>query len=77
MTDEQKPSPPPPPKVEPTAAELRAEIDLLKAQISAMVPSAEKTKLEVEIADLRAQLAALKTPPASRTETSGFFPKLF
>jgi len=71
-------TPPTPP--EPTADQLRVEIDVLKAQLSGMVPGTEANKLKVEIADLRAELAELKkpkTPPEPVHDEKGFFPKLF
>lgn len=79
MADPAAPQPTPP---EPTAAQLRQEIEVLKTQLSGMVPGAEATKLKVEIADLRAELAALKAaPPAPKDslDKSGVFrfPKLF
>ncbi len=65
--------------VEPTAAQLRAEIESLKAQLSGMVPGAEAEKLKLELAEAREELKDLKAlpPPAPAAKSEGFFPKLF
>jgi hypothetical protein len=73
--DSKTPTPP-----EPTAAQLRSEIEALKVQIAGMVPSKERDQLKLdldlaraELADLREKQKALEAPP----ERKGFFPRLF
>ncbi len=69
MADEPKPT-------EPTVAELKSQIDVLRSKLAGMVPSAEKDDLAKQLAEARAELAALKAPPPTHEKT-GFFPKLF
>lgn len=61
MGDEVKPPPAP---IEPTVAELRAEIEKHKTVIAGMVPSAERDALKKELEGVRAELAGLKALPA-------------
>lgn len=74
MGDEQKATPP-----EPTAAQLREEIDRLKAQLAGAVPAAERDALRKELEAAKAELAALKAPPPPPAARPSIirFPKLF
>ncbi len=62
---------------EPTAAQLRAEIDGLKAQLAAAVPGPEADKIRKELADTKKELEALKAAAAAPPDKKGFFPRLF
>ncbi len=73
MTEEAKPPTPP----EPTAAQLRAEIDSLKLKIAGMVDSKERDQLKLDLDLARAELAEFKKPASAPPSKSGFFPKLF
>lgn len=70
MADDPKP-------IEPTAAELKAQIETLRTQISGMVPSKERDQLKLDLDLARAELAELKKAAAAPPDKSGFFPKLF
>ena len=72
MVEEPKP-------IEPTAAELKAEIQTLRTKIAGMVPSAERDQLKLDLDLARAELADLKKPKPLEADPGqkGFFPKLF
>lgn len=70
------PTPPPVP-AEPTAAQLRAEIDSLKLKIAGMVDSKERDQLKLDLDLARAELAEFKKAASAPPAKSGFFPKLF
>ncbi len=55
---------PPPAPIEPTTAELRAEIEKHKTMLAGMVPSAERDALKKELEDARKELASLRAVPA-------------
>jgi ribosomal protein L29 len=66
-----------PDPVEPTVAQLKAEVDALKAKLAGTVPAAERDELKKQLADVQAELAALKAAAAAPPSKKGFFPKLF
>jgi hypothetical protein len=71
---------PDPDPVQPTVAQLQAEIAVLKSKIAAMVPSEERDALKKDLEAARAELAELKKPadaPAPPDKSGFKFPKLF